>query len=120
MSGQAIALEVAAAMDEVAVAVGDGAFPITLRQSAAVTNPWDASGSATEYTLKGFVQDYPRSQIDGTLIRQEDRRVFVASNGQRPLVNDRLVIAGVAYAVVNVREVAPAGVALYYECQARQ
>ena len=120
MSGQSIASEILAAMAEVATEVGDGEFVITLTRPATVANPWDAAGADTTFQLSGFVQDYPRSQIDGTLIRQEDRKVFIAAeNGTKPLVSDRLTISGVSYAVVSVREIAPAGVPLYYEAQAR-
>ena len=121
MSGASIAAEVNAAFAEVARDVGDGDFIITLsRPATQPVNPWDTpAASPTTYELAGMVQDYPRAMIDGTLIRAEDRRVMLTATSVVPTVADRLTIGGKAYAIVSIKEVAPAGVPLYYEAQAR-
>lgn len=121
MSGASIAAEVAAALREVALDVGAGTFTVTLlRPAAQPSNPWEApAAAATEIPLAALVQAYPKSMIDGTLIRAEDRMVMAEASGTVPTVADRLRIGSTEYAIVGVTETAPSGVALYYEIQAR-
>jgi hypothetical protein len=121
MSGAQIAAEVAAALREVARDVGDGEFLVTiLTPASSPANPWDTPpGAPTETELPAMVQDYPQSMIDGTLIQQNDRRVMLAATELKPDTADKLQIGSVVYRILNVREVGPSGVALYYELQAR-
>ncbi|MEW4469009.1 hypothetical protein AB1K62_14375 [Parasphingorhabdus sp. JC815] len=121
MTGYSIAREVAAAFDEVAKEVGDGSFVLTLIQPATQPqNPWDPpAGEPTETSLSGIVQNYPLGLIDGTLIRSEDRKVMLDATGPRPAVSDKLRIGGIEYAFISIREEAPSGVPVYYECQCR-
>lgn len=121
MSGASIAAEVAQALREVAVDVGDGEFLVTLTQKAsAPVNPWDADSSTdTETELPALVQMFPMSMIDGTLIQMNDRKVMVAATGPVPKTADTLTIAGVVHRIINVRSTTPSGVPLYYEIQAR-
>lgn len=120
MSGASIAAEVEAALSSLATEIGDGAFSIVLVRSGAQVNPWDVAGTGSTFTMTGNVQRYPRSMIDGTLIRQEDRRVMLAATGEKPTTADVLRIDSVDYEIVSVDETAPQGVALYYEVQARR
>lgn len=121
MSGAQIAIEVAAALQEVAREVGDGEFLVTLTQTAsAPVNPWDADASTDTATqIPALVRDYPQSMIDGTLIQQNDRRVMIAATGPTPSTADTLTIGGVVHRIINVRSTTPSGVPLYYEVQAR-
>jgi hypothetical protein len=66
-----------------------------------------------------MVGRFNRNMIDGTLIRATDKRVMIAGTAPKPLTSWTVAIAGQAHAIVSVREVAPSGVALYYEVQAR-
>jgi len=121
MSGASIAAEVAQALAEVANDVGDGNFVVTLKQVASPpVNPWDApAGAPTETELPAVIGMYARSQIDGTIIQQGDRRVLIASQGVTPSTADTLEISGTDYRIINVEEIAPSGVPIYFECQAR-
>lgn len=121
MSGAQIALEVAAALQEVARDVGDGEFLVTLTQTAsAPANPWDADASTDTATqLPAMISDFPQSMIDGTLIQQGDRRVMIAATGPTPTTADTLTIGGKVHRIINVRSTTPSGVPLYYEIQAR-
>ena len=129
MSGSQIAAEVAAALREVARDVGDGAFIVTLlRGPDEPETPWDAGnyGEPQDYELPALVQNYGgkgfdgQAIIDGTLIQADDKRVLLPATGPQPTTSDRLLIGGVSYAIVSIRETAPSGVAIYYECQARK
>lgn len=121
MTGASIAAEVAQALTEVASDVGTGTFTVILVRTTGGSTPWDGtSPSETTYDLAGMVSDYPRSLVDGTLIKAEDRRVMLAATGERPLTTDKLRIASVDYEIVRVRDMSPSGVPLYYEVQARR
>lgn len=123
MSGDQIAREVADALREVAAEVGDGTFLVTLRVvTGEPVNPWDTDTSASQnFEVPAMVSDYPRDMIDGTLIRATDKRVLIAAeNGTVPTTSMIAVISGVEHTIVSVDELAPSGVALYYECQCRK
>lgn len=82
---------------------------------------WDPTQTTTDYPCKLAVLDYAKRDVDGTLIRQTDRMVYLSTAGLTisPDVNDTLVIEGSALTVVNVKPLSPAGVVLMYEVQAR-
>jgi len=122
MSGAQIAQEVAAALREVARDVGEGIYLAKLIQVAsAPSTPWDSAGETTvETELDAMVSDYAQSLIDGTLIRQGDKRVMVEATGPEPTQADKLEIDGVIYQIVNVKPLKPSGVALYYTLQCRR
>ena len=120
MSGADIAAEVNAALAEVAIDVGDGTFTVTLVTPAEQpVNPWDApADDAGAVVLNALVSDYPLSQIDGTLIRREDKKFLLPATGPRPAMNCK-IIADKTYAIVSIGDVAYSGVSLYYEVQGR-
>lgn len=119
MSGASIAAEVQAALQEVATEVGSGEFVVTLIRTAQAANPWDAAGATTETDIPAMVQEYPINLIDGTLIRQGDRKVMMSATGLVPTTADTLRISGKEYAIVMVKPYEPSGVPLYIEVQAR-
>lgn len=119
MSGASIAAEVAQALSEVARDVGNGEFLVTLIEPNPAATPWTTGGTETETELPAIIQDYPRSMIDGTVIQMGDRRVMMSALGPRPSTGDRLRVAGQEFRVLMVKDLAPSGVALYYELQAR-
>lgn len=121
MSGASIAAEVSAALAEVASDVGSGAFFVTLKVcGGGPDNPWDTDiSTATEYEVPAAVFEYPSTMIDGTLIQQGDRKIMMSATSAKPTVADRIAVGAVDYAIINVMETAPSGVALYYEVQAR-
>lgn len=121
MSGAQIAAEVNAALAEASIATGDGIYTVTLLEPAAQpTNPWDTpAGAPTQHEVNAVISDYPLSMIDGTLIRQGDKRIMLSATVVAPEVNWRVISSGVNYAILSVREIGPGGVALYYEVQAR-
>lgn len=81
-----------------------------------------ATGSApttvTEHETTAAVLAYPQKFIDGTLIRQGDRRALMAATVE-PQAGDALAWQGSDLSIVAVRPVDPAGVAVLYEAQVR-
>jgi hypothetical protein len=121
MSGTAIAADVAAALKQAANATGNGAQAILLRSGAQPANPWDAPAMpGTSQEVWAISENYSARQIDGTLIRAEDRRVMIEAVTPAPTTADRLSIGGAEYAIVSVQPESPGGVPLYYTCQCRK
>lgn len=121
MSGAFIAAEVDAALREVAGDVGSGSFTVTIKRTdGGSSTPWGGVESTViEFEAPAMVSMYPKALVDGTLIRTEDRRVFLSATGVAPTVDDKASFDGCDYSILNVTPYAPSGVPLYYELQAR-
>lgn len=100
-----------------------GAPAILTRIGVAVYDP--ATGVATPpaplvYTGTGAKFDYEQKDIDGTLIRQGDQRVYLSTVGiVQPQTGDTLTIAGDVFHVVASRPLQPALVAVLHDVQVR-
>ena len=92
-----------------------------LRESSYDPAAGRATRTATDYSLRAVAGAYRLDQADGSLILSDDRRVLLEAGGAAPAPQpgDRLIMDGVAYSVVAVRTLAPAGTPLLHECQAR-
>lgn len=118
----AIAAEVDAALKSVGST--DAGFTAVLSQTTVTGgNPWDpGSGSSTTVNtdVTVVVSEYALSEIDGTTIQAGDRKVLMtATAGVAPKPSNVLTISGTAYTVINAMPLAPAGIAVMYEVQAR-
>jgi hypothetical protein len=95
--------------------------PATLKRTTAGTYD-PATGTATETVIDlattAVVLAFPQKYIDGTLIRQGDRRALCAP-GVEPKAGDRFAWQGVEYTVIGATPIAPAGVAVLFEAQIR-
>ena len=79
-----------------------------------------AAPTVTAYTGTGAKFDYAQRDIDGTLIKQGDQRVYLAVVGiVQPQTGDRLTIAGVAFTVAASRPLQPALTAVLHDVQVR-
>jgi hypothetical protein len=70
------------------------------------------------FTVRGVFINYTDSNVDGTVVRMGDRRLLVAATGAggTPAVGDR--VSGLQ--VIDVRTIAPNGVAIAWACQMRK
>lgn len=82
---------------------------------------WNPSQSVKAYACKLVVLYYLAKDIDGTLIKSGDFKVYIPAYGLEitPKTTDKLVFNGVKHTVVAVTELSPAGVPVYYLCQCR-
>lgn len=64
---------------------------------------------------------FDNKDIDGTLIKASDKKVYIAAKGLAiiPTTTDKLMIGGVSHTVVRVMPLNPAGINVYFEVQAR-
>lgn len=84
--------------------------------------PWEVSETATqEYPCKAVVSNYNESVLNGSAIKQGDKKIIVAASGLtiEPAVTDVIVCSGIAYNIVSVTVVSPAGTPIIYVVQAR-
>jgi len=104
-------------------ALGNMVFPVTLVRKTYGARPEDLTRGIdsveTTYTGRGFVSDYKDSEIDGTSVKQGDRKVVIlgASISVVPTVNDTVTIEGETRLIVGPVKRDPADAV--YECQAR-
>ena len=109
----------------VAQSIGPGVLPTVLTKVTPGTRtPGDLTGgtnpTTTDYSARGFLDDYRDFQIDGTIIQRGDRIALLIgdtiASSQVPEPGDKITVEGATYNVVNVKR-DPA--AATYECQVR-
>ncbi|MGO4449110.1 hypothetical protein AB4Y96_09300 [Phyllobacterium sp. TAF24] len=75
----------------------------------------------TSYPCTLAVLKFDNKDIDGTLVKATDKKVYVAAKGLAivPTTTDRLSIVGAQHTIVRVMPLNPAGIVVYFEIQAR-
>lgn len=95
-----------------------------VKTTASTTKPYDPSSgieTKTSTAITVAVLDYFNSEIDGTLIRRDDKKIYMSALGLTvvPEVKDNIVVGGVVHSVVNINHINPGGVIVAYVLQAR-
>lgn len=107
---------------EVGAALAEAGFTVTHRRvtNAAGVNQWTPGVSTTVNTnVSAVVDSYSTFEIDGTLIKAEDKKLLVpASVGV--VAGDFFVVGTSVYRVVNNKPLEPGGVTLMQEVQLRK
>jgi len=99
-----------------------GTTATLVRPAVGTYNP--AAGTATStpasHAGRGAMFEYAQRDIDGTVIRQGDMRVYLAADlAVTPQTGDTLTIGGKTWKVMASRPLAPAGVTVIHDCQVR-
>lgn len=83
--------------------------------------PWKPVQSKVSYPCRLVVLSYTAKDIDGTLIKAGDKKVYVSAIGLKiePKTTDKLVINGKENTIIAVDQLNPAGTPVYYVCQCR-
>ena len=87
-------------------------------------------GSGVETTVStqygtGAVVDWENQAIDGTIIRQGDRRLLLSALNTAgaaltaPAIEDTATVGGVTYTITQVKQTNPAGTVILYTCNMR-
>jgi len=79
----------------------------------------ETTGVATTYSGKGAIFDYNASEIDGTVVQQNDKRLILEAVDTPPLIGDQATVGSVAYRIINKEAVTPAGEVVIYKAQLR-
>ena len=97
---------------------------ITIRvQTAGEYNPETGTSAITTVDTvgNGCVFDYGTNAIDGTMIAQGDKQLLLSPVGMaEPGVDDLVLVGGVSWRITRVKSIAPAGVAVIYDCNLRK
>lgn len=106
--------------------IGEFGRTVTFRVRAATLKtagePWLGKvAAASAGTAPAAFIEYNASEIDGSIIQAEDRKVLVAAKnlGFSPTTAYEMVDGSVVWQVVRVAEIRPGATALAYELQVR-
>lgn len=96
-----------------------GAIVRDVPGSGPVWNPGEPVPTAHTCTMA--VLKFDNKDIDGTLIKASDKKVYIAAKGLAivPVTTDRLLIGNVSHTIIRVMPLNPAGASVYFEVQAR-
>ena len=96
---------------------------VTLTRVAAGTDNPDTgvvSSTGATFAASGVRLDYSQRDIDGTLVKRGDQRVYIDPFlATTPQTGDTITIGSEAFTVVNSRPLAPAGVVVLHDVQVR-
>jgi hypothetical protein len=83
-------------------------------------DPTSGTTTTTDYAAIIVVMKYTLNEIDGTLIKAGDKKVYLSTDIQSvPLLSDKLVIGSDVHSIESILPLNPAGTTLLYEIQAR-
>lgn len=93
----------------------------TITRMENIGQPWKPVQSKVNYPCRLVVLSYTAKDIDGTLIKAGDKKVYVSAIGLKiePKTTDKLVINGKENTIISVDQLNPAGTPVYYVCQCR-
>lgn len=92
-----------------------------IRRTETSGDPWDPGTSDTDYPCTLVALDYDQKDVDGTVIKAGDCKVYVAVAGLAivPTTTDHVIIGGKVYTVIQVKPLSPAGTTVYFDLQCR-
>ena len=93
----------------------------THRNNDSTFNPatgQSTGGTTTTYASTGVLLHFQSNRIDGSFVIASDRR-FLMSAGSTPEISDVITVDSIAYQVLAVNPINPAGTAVMYELQLR-
>lgn len=83
----------------------------------------EGQDGSTDTNRKAIVLDQPGSQIsqrfgntlqNNSLVQQGEKWLYMDANGVAPALQDKLIFGGIEYAIIDVQELAPAGIPVLY------
>lgn len=88
-----------------ALVAADLPYAITVQHLESDEDPFNPTTTWVDHDCTGWLDTFDARDIDGTLILQTDRKAFVilSSLDMTPSTNDRLVVSGVTYTIINVQ-----------------
>lgn len=92
-----------------------------IRRTETSGDPWNPGTSDTDHPCILVALDYDQKDVDGTLIKSTDKKVYVATKGLtiQPATTDKVIIGGIVSTIVEAKSLNPAGTVVYWELQAR-
>ena len=78
-----------------------------------------SGNTTTAFSAKGVLLDFETNRIDGASILMTDSKLLMEV-GSKPEINDVVTVNSIAYQVIMVNEINPAGTPVMYEVQLRK
>ncbi|RTL04574.1 hypothetical protein EKK58_10265 [Candidatus Dependentiae bacterium] len=80
-----------------------------------------STDSTTNYTAKAVRTEYKNYQVDGEVIQRGDFKLLMEAKGLSvvPSVEDEIVDGSDTYQIINIKEIKPSTITIYYEIQVR-
>jgi hypothetical protein len=98
-------------------------LPVTItRQTVGAYNTATGAAAVTTsvQTGSGAVSNYELKDIDGTLVKQGDKKLLLSAVGiTAPVVDDTVTANSVVYTITKIRPISPAATAVLYICNIR-
>jgi hypothetical protein len=78
-------------------------------------------GTDKSYTVQGMVGNFRKSRKADSSVLAKSRYIYLSPSGMavEPRVGNRLRVASVEYEILNVEDIAPAGITVLYQIEAR-
>lgn len=73
-----------------------------------------------DFTVRGVLTSYKDTLVDDTTIKRGDRQALIEAGVVEPAKDDRLIITGQTWTILDVDAVNPAGTPLLYKLQVRR
>ena len=85
-------------------------------------NPGSGTTTTTGYDCTVALLDYKDMEIDGTRVVQGDRKAYISTSGLSitPSNGDQLRVGSVDHAIVDIKQINPAGTVVVYMAQVRR
>lgn len=95
---------------------------VTLTQTANSGTAYNPSQTETDHSCYGAVLAYAENEIDGTLIKNTDKQVYLSTEGLSvtPAVADKITVDGISHEIINLMPLSPAGTVVFWKVQIRK
>jgi hypothetical protein len=100
-----------------------GVAAVLVRWTKGAYNKGTASfgaGSTTNNDVTIVIDEFRIDEVDGTLVRREDKKFIMGGADTEPIMNDKIKIGSDQWEVLNVTPIKPGGVTVAYIIQARR
>ncbi|MBB3452301.1 hypothetical protein FHT86_000557 [Rhizobium sp. BK313] len=96
--------------------------PAQLRRITNSGSDYDPVQTNQDFACMLVDLDYTQVHIGDTLIQRGDRMIYLSTAGLSiaPMLADRLLIAGIEHAIVDVLPLSPGGTTVFWQLQVRQ
>lgn len=93
-----------------------------LRRITASGPDYDPVQTSEDFASMLVDLDHTQAHVGDTLIQRGDRMVYLSTAGLSivPVLSDRLLIAGVEHAIIDVQPLAPGGTTVLWQLQVRR
>jgi len=99
-----------------------GAASVISRTGGSTFDPVTGSysgGSTTTINAKAVRAQFTQSEKASQAVQESDIKLLVEAGKGVPLIDDNVLFDSINYRVLNVKEVSPSGVDVFYELQLR-